>query len=508
MKKLFYLISVVTLFLTTSLLAQITNSQCFACHSNQTLQKTITIAGGTEIVPLYVNETLYNVNTHGTLLCVQCHTDLNSANLFTHASGGENALSKTFGSWARFSKNDTTLNTDGSPRTRNYYTSASMSCNQVGCHPQYAGYNTTDHFAIFKMKAARVHIVNGENVGEDYDKGCSRCHSTCATCHFESTLKQKYEGDVLAIWDSLHTYGEGPFPNAGSMTEWSMDWTTNIESHSFRTGAQMKENNNVCRSCHVGYYRTPTSGFITEEPPYTKAKATNIKRHPQFYETLLSPTHQSLKCADCHSDVHSYPGRKFDWQVEGDVICQDCHNMTDHFPQHTTVDCISCHATGFGRSAGLGNDVHDVFRWTENGRVRPLAVKYNEGLSWYPHQIEKPDPITSCAAKCHYEGNLVGATVTGIQLDNEIPIEFSLAQNYPNPFNPTTQIRYSIPKTAQVSLVVYDGLGKEIKTLFNGEQQAGNYQVAFSGENLSSGIYFANIKSEGFIKTIKMLLIR
>jgi hypothetical protein len=48
----------------------------------------------------------------------------------------------------------------------------------------------------------------------------------------------------------------------------------------------------------------------------------------------------------------------------------------------------------------------------------------------------------------------------------------------------------------------------KIKTLFNGEQQAGNYQVVFSGENLSSGIYFANIKSEGFIKTIKMLLIR
>lgn len=401
---------VLFLFFSNAIQAQITRDQCYLCHSNPTLQKTITVSGGTEIIPLYVDSTQFNLSLHHALECVKCHTDINSGNLYSHN------LNKLYGSWARFSKSDTTLNGDGSPRTRNYYTEASMSCNQSGCHEVLATYNTSNHFEIFKLKAANVHVVNGENVGENYDKTCSRCHSTCATCHFQSTLIQKYSGDLTAIWDSLHAYGEGPFPNAAAMSEWSMDWTTNVVSHNFRTPANLKENNEVCRSCHVGYYKPPASGFITEEPPYTKAKGTNIKRHPQFYEATLSSTHQTLKCADCHNNVHSYPGRKYDWQVEGDVTCQNCHQMTNHFPQHTTVDCLACHATGFGRSAGLGNDVHDVFRWPENNRVRPYAVKYNEGLSWYPHNIERPDPVNSCAAKCHYEGNLVGAAVIPVEL--------------------------------------------------------------------------------------------
>jgi len=126
MKKIYllFIFQLATILVT----AQITNNQCFVCHSNQTLQKTIDVSGGTEIIPLYVNEALYNSNTHGTLQCVQCHTDITTANLYTHASGGANSLQKYYGSWARFSKSDTTLNTDGSPRTRNYYTTASLSC--------------------------------------------------------------------------------------------------------------------------------------------------------------------------------------------------------------------------------------------------------------------------------------------------------------------------------------------------------------------------------------------
>lgn len=122
--------------------------------------------------------------------------------------------------------------------------------------------------------------------------------------------------------------------------------------------------------------------------------------------------------------------------------------------------------------------------------------------------IEKPDPVTSCAAKCHYDGNLIGASVTSVKLDNEIPTMFSLQQNYPNPFNPTTQIRYSIDKSSKVTVIVYDAVGKVVKTLFNGDQVVGNYQVEFTGENLSSGIYFAQLKAGSNLKTIKMLLIK
>jgi len=140
--------------------------------------------------------------------------------------------------------------------------------------------------------------------------------------------------------------------------------------------------------------------------------------------------------------------------------------------------------------------------------VRPLAVKYKEALNWYPHEIEKPDPVTSCAAKCHYEGNLIGATVTGLLVDDQVPQEYSLGQNYPNPFNPETQIKYAIPKTSFVNLTVFNEIGEVVYILLNTEQRPGTYQVSFNGEGLSTGIYFARISTENFVSTIKMMLLK
>ena len=83
-----------------------------------------------------------------------------------------------------------------------------------------------------------------------------------------------------------------------------------------------------------------------------------------------------------------------------------------------------------------------------------------------------------------------------VSVDNEFeqfPKNFILAQNYPNPFNSTTKIGYSIPKTSFVTLKVYDILGREVAALVNGEKPAGNYEVEFNGNGLSSGIYFYKI---------------
>lgn len=98
--------------------------------------------------------------------------------------------------------------------------------------------------------------------------------------------------------------------------------------------------------------------------------------------------------------------------------------------------------------------------------------------------------------------------VTGISSDIEKPVSYSLCQNYPNPFNPETSIKYQIPLAGNVNIKVYDSLGREVATLVNKEQSAGNYEVKFNGNNLSSGIYFYRIKSGGFEKTNKMLLLK
>lgn len=92
--------------------------------------------------------------------------------------------------------------------------------------------------------------------------------------------------------------------------------------------------------------------------------------------------------------------------------------------------------------------------------------------------------------------------------DEEVPNKFSLQQNYPNPFNPTTEIKYSVPERAFVSLKVYDILGNKIKTLVYGEQSPGNYNINFDANNLASGIYLYTIRAGNFYETKKMLLIK
>ncbi|RKY93313.1 MAG: hypothetical protein DRQ13_09615 [Ignavibacteriae bacterium] len=90
------------------------------------------------------------------------------------------------------------------------------------------------------------------------------------------------------------------------------------------------------------------------------------------------------------------------------------------------------------------------------------------------------------------------------------PKEFALYQNYPNPFNPTTTIEYQIPEQSFVTLKVFDVLGNEITTLINEEKPAGKYNVELRIDNieLSSGIYFYQLKAGRFIQTKKMILLK
>ena len=99
--------------------------------------------------------------------------------------------------------------------------------------------------------------------------------------------------------------------------------------------------------------------------------------------------------------------------------------------------------------------------------------------------------------------------VVGIEdQNNNLPTEYNLSQNYPNPFNPSTTIEYSIPKSANVKLEVYNSLGEKVATLVNAYEEAGTYKINFNAEGLSSGIYFYRITSNSFIRMKKMILLK
>jgi hypothetical protein len=89
-----------------------------------------------------------------------------------------------------------------------------------------------------------------------------------------------------------------------------------------------------------------------------------------------------------------------------------------------------------------------------------------------------------------------------------IPEELHLFQNYPNPFNPSTRIDYHLPEKTFVTIKVYDMLGKQIKTIDEGEKQAGDYSASFNAEKLSSGVYIVRLQTNKKALTRKMILMK
>ena len=106
-----------------------------------------------------------------------------------------------------------------------------------------------------------------------------------------------------------------------------------------------------------------------------------------------------------------------------------------------------------------------------------------------------------------FKGNPRPTSVRGSGT-GQLPKRFELEQNYPNPFNPTTSIIYQLPVVSNVSLKVYDVLGREVRTLVAGRQNAGYYDVTFDAANLPSGVYFCRIKAGTFSGVRKLLLVK
>jgi murein DD-endopeptidase MepM/ murein hydrolase activator NlpD len=110
----------------------------------------------------------------------------------------------------------------------------------------------------------------------------------------------------------------------------------------------------------------------------------------------------------------------------------------------------------------------------------------------------------------------LGFKIVGItNEENKLSIisNFELKQNYPNPFNPTTTIKYKIPNESNnlyrnITITVFDILGREIKSLVNKKQTAGNYSINFDASDFPSGVYYYQLNSDNFIETKKMILLK
>ena len=95
-----------------------------------------------------------------------------------------------------------------------------------------------------------------------------------------------------------------------------------------------------------------------------------------------------------------------------------------------------------------------------------------------------------------------------INVNINIPREFSLEQNYPNPFNSITKINYKIPKASNVEITIYNMQGKKVTTLVNDYIEKGYHSVYWDASNFSSGVYFYRMRANFYDKTKKLLFLK
>jgi photosystem II stability/assembly factor-like uncharacterized protein len=156
--------------------------------------------------------------------------------------------------------------------------------------------------------------------------------------------------------------------------------------------------------------------------------------------------------------------------------------------------------------------------WIVLGFSAHFMVSTNSGINWslinatenselYDIQFVNQRNGWSCGKNgviLKYNSNTIGINNN----PEEIPISFKLFQNFPNPFNPVTKISFEIPVKGEVKLKIYDVLGNLVYTLVNGNLDAGKHNYDFSGEDLSSGVYYYTIEAGSFKETKKMMLIK
>lgn len=187
----------------------------------------------------------------------------------------------------------------------------------------------------------------------------------------------------------------------------------------------------------------------------------------------------------------------FDYNISG--VLHHKYSLVDSY-SGTSNPTVITGSHNWSRSANEKNDentliIHDVL--IANKYMQEFKARYNELGGNTPFEI----PV-----------------LTGVEYNKNdvLPAKIELQQNYPNPFNPTTTIKYSIPlevkseksKVKNVTLRVYDTLGRIISTLVDEKKSPGNYSITFNAQKIPSGVYFYNLRVGNNIISKKMLLLK
>ncbi len=401
---------------------------------------------------------------------------------------------------------------DGNPNDAATY---SPTCSD--CHPSNSAFNTdslqvSQCYSCHSRQATEANKLHISDVHRDAGMKCWDCHKD-VDMHGDGTESNSMLDPQVITADCAN---DGCHPAGSLPADHANNDPHNGKLHCTACHAQTVLS---CYNCHfesvneahIKRAYKPLTGFVI-----LANREKDGKVYPMSFQSLSN---------NGDAFVAFGPFTSHSITKDGARTCTDCHE--NFGGQNEAIEDYN--ADGILQFA-TWNETDSTLTWEKGVIPMPADYKtswkmdfitYNGNTSdpagpsknwskigkdtWDGHQMFFATPLT----KAQMGAIGFDTTLTDVKKDpNLIPTSFALMQNYPNPFNPSTIIQYSIPKTSEVELNIYDLLGNKVETLVNKEQTAGVYNYEFNANKLASGVYFYRIKAGNFVQTKKFVLMK
>lgn len=347
--------------------------------------------------------------------------------------------------------------------------------------------------------------------------GMIKAQITVTSSDFESQLQLGNE--IQSFWDSTRTS-----INIGSTGEFNVDFSDLVPQAEFTTlsipvaGSDYASDFPGAEYC--SYYEGTFEGTFSKTWVYTSidgsyflhgtATEANTNQGNVKATTKYSPNRNFYQLPFTLGTAWNYTGEQevatevsgFPFMITSDL---EAVNTVDGYgtmkmPDGRTVECLRVKVV-----QTLSTEVVPGFPTVSTSVRYEFIAKTGDVVTVSAADENQPDNGTIQIVSVDWA---YGDGTSDVEPTEIIAVDYSLKQNYPNPFNPSTVIEFSIPKSADVELKVYNVLGKEVATLVNEFLPSGSYKADFNADNLPSGIYLAQIKAGNFSKAIKMTLLK
>jgi hypothetical protein len=264
------------------------------------------------------------------------------------------------------------------------------------------------------------------------------------------------------------------------------DWTADANNEVFCFAMTCKDSGDVDPSLYpgIGNIRETVGGGWVVNGDSTAYKSIT----PQDYARKETNNGYVLECRV-----------KWEWiatNTKGPIIPQEGDDIGFAISIHDNDGGASTRDNSIEWAAQLLDNV-----WNSCTNMGYIELLAEHKIKYVPESLRDPSIVNP-------NPDMYIPKSSAVAGESNVVKNFTLLQNYPNPFNPVTTILYSLEKLSDVKITVYNPLGHEVAILVDGMKPAGMHTVHFDGANLSSGVYFYKLQSQGRVISKKMILIK